>query len=144
MKQEEIINLTQKYLNKYSIDIPILVEHIPDAFASYTEEIYSTGLRKPLKITMSPILVNYSKRKIKNVILHEIAHVLVGSENDHNSVWRKKCIEIGGNGLTSETNTEHIVKSVFIFSASLFVFFACLLTPVFFTLDYSSNSRFSF
>ena len=35
---------------------------------------------------------------IRNVILHEIAHALVGSGNGHNWVWRQKAIEIGCDG----------------------------------------------
>lgn len=37
--------------------------------------------------------------KMEKVILHEIAHALVGPEvQSHGNVWRKKCIELGGNG----------------------------------------------
>lgn len=33
------------------------------------------------------------------VILHEIAHALVGAKvQSHGSVWKKKCLELGGNG----------------------------------------------
>lgn len=35
---------------------------------------------------------------VRNTILHEIAHALVGSGNGHNEVWRQKFISIGGNG----------------------------------------------
>ena len=30
-----------------------------------------------------------------DVILHEIAHALVGCENGHNNIWKRKCVEIG-------------------------------------------------
>ena len=33
-----------------------------------------------------------------NTILHEIAHALVGANNGHNHIWRRKFIEMGGNG----------------------------------------------
>lgn len=39
-----------------------------------------------------PVLTD---EKIKDVILHEIAHALVGNYNGHNHVWRAKCREIG-------------------------------------------------
>lgn len=32
-------------------------------------------------------------------VLHEIAHALVGPRHGHDSVWQRKCLEIGGNGL---------------------------------------------
>ncbi len=36
--------------------------------------------------------------EIKDTILHEIAHALVGVEQGHNEVWRKKALEIGCSG----------------------------------------------
>ena len=35
---------------------------------------------------------------VRNTILHEIAHALVGCGNGHNSVWRNKALSIGCNG----------------------------------------------
>lgn len=32
---------------------------------------------------------------IKDVILHEIAHALVGSNHGHDWTWKRKCLEIG-------------------------------------------------
>jgi predicted SprT family Zn-dependent metalloprotease len=44
---------------------------------------------------------------IKDIILHEIAHALVGPKHGHDYVWRSKCREIGAkpNRLSSETVT---------------------------------------
>ena len=42
-----------------------------------------------------PIL---SKKEIVNIILHEIAHALVGVGHNHDAVWQKKAIEIGCDG----------------------------------------------
>jgi predicted SprT family Zn-dependent metalloprotease len=36
--------------------------------------------------------------RVKNTILHEIAHALVGCNNGHNWIWRQKAIEIGCDG----------------------------------------------
>lgn len=36
--------------------------------------------------------------KVRDTILHEIAHALVGHKHNHNHVWRRKAIEIGCNG----------------------------------------------
>jgi len=35
---------------------------------------------------------------IKNTILHEIAHALVGCRQGHNEIWKRKALEIGCNG----------------------------------------------
>lgn len=50
-------------------------------------------------ITLSKHLVQLNDYEIvKDTILHEIAHALVGPGNGHNWVWRQKAIEIGCNG----------------------------------------------
>jgi predicted SprT family Zn-dependent metalloprotease len=36
--------------------------------------------------------------KVKDTILHEIAHALVGRGHGHDSVWKRKALEIGCNG----------------------------------------------
>lgn len=53
----------------------------------------------PRFITLSKHLVQLNNYKVvRNVILHEIAHALVGPNNGHNWVWRQKAIEIGCDG----------------------------------------------
>lgn len=39
-----------------------------------------------------------SEAKVRDTILHEIAHVLVGEGHGHDEVWKRKAIEIGCNG----------------------------------------------
>lgn len=36
-----------------------------------------------------------SKEEIRDTILHEIAHALVGPKHGHDKVWKAKCVEIG-------------------------------------------------
>mgnify|MGYP003331690830 FL=1 len=38
------------------------------------------------------------EHNVRNTILHEIAHALVGFKNGHNHIWRAKAIEIGCDG----------------------------------------------
>lgn len=38
------------------------------------------------------------EKRIRNTILHEIAHALVGHSHGHDAVWRAKAIEIGCDG----------------------------------------------
>ena len=37
-----------------------------------------------------------------NIIIHEVAHAVVGCEHGHNKKWKDKCIEMGGTGKRSE------------------------------------------
>jgi predicted SprT family Zn-dependent metalloprotease len=50
-------------------------------------------------ITLSSALVAINdEAKVKDTILHEIAHALVGSGHGHDWVWKTKAIEIGCDG----------------------------------------------
>lgn len=47
-------------------------------------------------IKLSKILVGLNEEwKVKDTILHEIAHALVGHKHGHDKVWKAKCVEIG-------------------------------------------------
>jgi|SRR5665213_1460397 len=46
--------------------------------------------------------------QVRNTILHEIAHVLVGSGHGHDDIWRSKAIEIGCNGQTCTTTVNRV------------------------------------
>ncbi len=48
------------------------------------------------KITLSAYLTPHCQpSEIRNTILHEIAHALVGRSHGHDEVWRKKALSIG-------------------------------------------------
>lgn len=52
---------------------------------------------------------------VRDTMLHEIAHALVGPGHGHDYVWRRKCIAIGGNGERcgdSGNRVEHAWKAV--------------------------------
>ena len=53
--------------------------------------------KKLFSLTKELVLIN-NRKEIKDTILHEIAHALVGSGNGHNWVWKNKALEIGCNG----------------------------------------------
>ncbi len=40
-------------------------------------------------------ILDNAKDVCTNLILHEIAHAIVGWEHHHNDVWKAKCVEIG-------------------------------------------------
>ena len=51
------------------------------------------------RISLSRELVELNdEARVKNTILHEIAHALVGRGHGHDHVWRAKAIEIGCDG----------------------------------------------
>ncbi len=41
---------------------------------------------------------NADDHQIRMVILHEVAHAIVGHRAGHGPVWQRKCLEIGGDG----------------------------------------------
>ena len=50
-------------------------------------------------ISLSRVLtVQLEESAVRNTMLHEIAHALVGAGNGHNAVWRATAISIGCNG----------------------------------------------
>lgn len=49
-------------------------------------------------ISLSSVLIPFmTESAIKDTIIHEIAHALTRG-HDHDNVWRRKCLELGGNG----------------------------------------------
>ena len=56
------------------------------------------SLAKPLVELILKEDYNSRFTKINDVILHEIAHALVGKGHGHDAVWRAKAIEIGCDG----------------------------------------------
>jgi len=61
---------------------------------------------KTISISKSLTFLN-PESQVRNTILHEIAHALVGPSHGHNNVWRSKAISIGCNG---QRTTNSIVK----------------------------------
>ena len=46
---------------------------------------------------------NCSESKIRNTVLHEIAHCLVGPKHNHDKVWKNMALKIGCNGKVTES-----------------------------------------
>ena len=85
----EVAFLAQELLEKHQLpecEIYFLMH-------SYARGIcYNSGEKISLQIQYS---INEDIEEIRNTILHEIAHALVGNENGHNLVWKKKALELG-------------------------------------------------
>ena len=50
------------------------------------------------------------KKTFLNIIKHEVAHAIVGCDEDHNKIWRDKCLELGGTGKIHEYVEDPIRK----------------------------------
>ena len=54
---------------------------------------------KTKTISLSKVLVELNNEKeVKDTILHEIAHALVGVDNNHNKIWKETAKSIGCSG----------------------------------------------
>jgi len=49
---------------------------------------------KQIKLSIHYV-TDSDEQKVRDTILHEIAHALVGGGHGHNYIWRRKCMEIG-------------------------------------------------
>jgi predicted SprT family Zn-dependent metalloprotease len=65
------------------------------------------------EIVLSKRLTEVSEEaKVRDTILHEIAHALVGLEHQHDSIWKAKCLEIGGDGQATVAGFDTVAKVV--------------------------------
>jgi len=95
MKRNEIVQLAKELMTKHG-----LIEQ-GWTFGFHTRRKKSLGVCRynPKTITLLEYYAdNEGLEKIKNTILHEIAHALVGPGHHHNKIWKAKAIEIGCNG----------------------------------------------
>ena len=70
--------------------------------------------RKQIKLS-KVLTVHRDESSVRNTILHEIAHALVGHGHGHNHVWRRKALEIGCNAerVTDDENLNKISPETF-------------------------------
>lgn len=55
--------------------------------------------KRPYKITLNKnYALQSTKETLTEVLLHEIAHAIVGVKHGHDAVWLEKAIEIGATG----------------------------------------------
>lgn len=51
--------------------------------------------RKTIELSIYFVERDNAAAEIRDTILHEVAHALVGPGHGHDKVWKQKCIEIG-------------------------------------------------
>lgn len=64
-----------------------------------------------------PVTMVNDEAAVRNTILHEIAHALVGPSHGHDYVWKAKAIEIGCNGERTGQITDYQKMAKYKYSA---------------------------
>src|SRR6187431_3321401 len=73
---------------------------------------WETGKVTPAVIFLSKKLTPHaSEADVRDTILHEIAHALVGPSHNHDAVWSRKAREIGSNGIRATKNMPAPVRA---------------------------------
>lgn len=58
------------------------------------------------------IMSAFDEAEVRNTILHEIAHALVGAGHGHDTIWRRKFVSIGGNGKTCTDASATVAQAI--------------------------------
>ena len=88
------INLAKEMLSQH----PELVENKWSVTVNRRKRAFGLCSYTKKEISLSTYLVPVMTDKaIKDTIIHEIAHALTKGHN-HDRVWQRKCLELGGNG----------------------------------------------
>ena len=85
-----------------SLAVGLMAQHgLQDWHVTFDNARARFGVCRPSRrqIGLSRHLTSLSEEdEVRNTILHEIAHALVGSEHGHDEVWRAKALAIGCDG----------------------------------------------
>jgi len=95
-------NLTMELLKKHGLHDWIMdFNHSRKSFGNCWYRVKKVSLSAPL-VTINP------EERVKDTVLHEIAHGIVGPGHDHDHVWESKFQEIGGSGRARWSEEETI------------------------------------
>lgn len=113
MNVVEAVTITRKELDKHGlVNVRVVVNNrLTRAFGRYRYQ----RLNDDRRIELSRKLVELNDvERVTRTILHEVAHALTEGHG-HDSVWKAKCLEIGGDGIarysTIDTNIPQVSKS---------------------------------
>jgi len=103
---EEKMQNIQELVHQYLPDMPVEWANIRRRLGCCCYKYDEEGHEVPYLIRISrPMAKVNSWDTIKLIVLHEIAHALA-PDHDHDSVWKAKCVEIGGSPDVYATDAE--------------------------------------
>lgn len=89
MTAKAIVQLAREMLRRNGLDISGWVFR-------FNRRTVHLALCTPKKtIELSQYLIGFPHRIIKELLLHEIAHALVGIAEGHGLRWKQKCVDLG-------------------------------------------------
>jgi predicted SprT family Zn-dependent metalloprotease len=78
--------------------LELLQQHRLDWSFSFNRRKTQMGLcvedERSIQLSVHFVALN-DEEAIRDTLLHEIAHALVGTQHGHGSVWKTKCLELG-------------------------------------------------
>lgn len=93
MKPCEVVRMGYDLLHKHSLfDWTFVLDN------SVTRAGLCNSARKCISVSKHLSSDMITEVAVRNIILHEIAHALVGSFHQHDHVWKQKAMEIGCDG----------------------------------------------
>lgn len=91
MNLNEVLSLGNQLMNEHGLTQMGWRFGVDDAVRRFGVCRYGKNI-----ITLSrPLCLLNDEAQVRDVILHEIAHALVGRGHGHDAVWKAKCREIG-------------------------------------------------
>lgn len=94
-----IVPCSQRAVKAQRLALQLMAEHhLHDWRFAFNKRKQTMGLclygRRTIELSIHFVERN-SHGEIRDTILHEVAHALVGAKHGHDRVWKAKCIEIG-------------------------------------------------
>lgn len=90
MKLQEAERLAKKLIAKHCTEFVFKWDNAKCRFGQCNH------YKKEISLSKKLVKIN-SEERVKDTILHEIAHALTPG-NNHNKIWKAKCLSLGGNG----------------------------------------------
>lgn len=115
MNKKEIEMFARKQMNEHGF------HHVPITWDRARRRLgcvmFKRGTGEPTKMSLSSVILPEVPDDLaRDVVLHEVAHLIAGPHNGHNAKWRKACLLVGAR---PERTTDAVPDSVRIRHASV-------------------------